>query len=221
MFLSSAIRIGHTDQKSTDIAENIIAAANHIASVIPRGKKNIKSLHLKTNESVALPIYTSLPDKPSSADATQLKANVSADEVGKNDVKSTLKEKKKEVEDSIEEEQELSTEKKTKTTLKRKKECKREISIDEMLAQDGKCNSKGKQNGSGNILKEVQEISTEKKTKTSAKRKKESKDEKAKIDETKKVNKKPKKMENIAKETLKRVKKKSIVRNKPKKPKII
>ena len=59
---NSAIKIGHTGQTESEITQNIMHAASVIAKKIPRGWNNIQSLHLKTSDSVALPMYNSLPD---------------------------------------------------------------------------------------------------------------------------------------------------------------
>ncbi|NXD91885.1 RL1D1 protein, partial [Chaetorhynchus papuensis] len=51
-------RIGHTGMKVDEILENIIAAAKVIDNKLPKKWKNVKTLHLKTLKSVALPIFT-------------------------------------------------------------------------------------------------------------------------------------------------------------------
>ncbi|NXJ90430.1 RL1D1 protein, partial [Corythaixoides concolor] len=51
-------RIGHTGMKADEIVDNVIAAAEVIAKKLPKNWKNVKILHLKTNKSVALPIFT-------------------------------------------------------------------------------------------------------------------------------------------------------------------
>ena len=40
----------------------MVAVASYIAKIVPRGWNNIQSIHMKTAESVALPLYNSLPD---------------------------------------------------------------------------------------------------------------------------------------------------------------
>ncbi|MEE6522365.1 hypothetical protein FKM82_020858 [Ascaphus truei] len=54
-----AIRVGHTGMKVDDIVENTIAVAGVIAEKLPMKWKNVKLLHLKTQSSVALPIFNS------------------------------------------------------------------------------------------------------------------------------------------------------------------
>jgi len=58
----SAIKVGHSGQSEEEVIENIESAMQYIAMIIPRGWQNIQSLHLKTSESVSLPLYNSLPD---------------------------------------------------------------------------------------------------------------------------------------------------------------
>lgn len=64
LFDFSAIKIGHTGLTEEEVSANILETARGIASIIPRGWKNIKSLNIKTSDSVSLPIYNSLPERP-------------------------------------------------------------------------------------------------------------------------------------------------------------
>ena len=58
----SAIRIAHTGMNSEEIVSNIMEGVSEIAKIIPRGWTNIQSLNIKSPNSIALPIHTSLPD---------------------------------------------------------------------------------------------------------------------------------------------------------------
>jgi len=60
-----AIKIGTTAQDPSQIFENLQTALPRIVEKIPRKWKNIQSLHVKTSDSISLPIYNSLPDEPS------------------------------------------------------------------------------------------------------------------------------------------------------------
>ncbi|KAK3754413.1 hypothetical protein QZH41_000782 [Actinostola sp. cb2023] len=60
----NAIRIGHTGQTADEVVSNIIEAAQGIAKIVPRGWNNIKSLDIKTSDSISLPIHNSLPERP-------------------------------------------------------------------------------------------------------------------------------------------------------------
>ncbi|XP_069590190.1 ribosomal L1 domain-containing protein 1 [Ranitomeya imitator] len=57
-----SIRVGHTGMKVEDIAENILAVSQVLAEKLPMKWKNVKVLHLKSQSSVALPIYASSLD---------------------------------------------------------------------------------------------------------------------------------------------------------------
>ncbi|KAF7243071.1 Ribosomal L1 domain-containing protein 1 [Varanus komodoensis] len=52
-------RIGHTGMEAHKIAENVVAAAKVMAVKAPQIWKSVKIFHLKTDKSVALPIFTS------------------------------------------------------------------------------------------------------------------------------------------------------------------
>ena len=58
------MRIGRLGQPAQHIAENILAGVKAIADRVPRGFRNFQSLQLKTVDSIALPIYNSLPPQP-------------------------------------------------------------------------------------------------------------------------------------------------------------
>ena len=58
------MRIGRLGQPAQHIAENILAGVKAVANKVPRGFRNFQSLHLKTVDSIALPIYNSLPPQP-------------------------------------------------------------------------------------------------------------------------------------------------------------
>ncbi|CAN2390840.1 ribosomal L1 [Pristimantis euphronides] len=57
-----AIRVGYTGMSVEHVAENVLAVAQVLAVKLPLKWKNVKVLHLKTQSSVALPIYTSALD---------------------------------------------------------------------------------------------------------------------------------------------------------------
>eukprot|EP01130_Rhizamoeba_saxonica_P006850 TRINITY_DN2744_c0_g1_i2.p1 TRINITY_DN2744_c0_g1~~TRINITY_DN2744_c0_g1_i2.p1 ORF type:complete len:147 (-),score=38.75 TRINITY_DN2744_c0_g1_i2:64-504(-) len=64
LYLSSGdclnVKVALTSMDEEQICENIIEAVGAIAKFIPRKWKNIKSLSIKTDESIALPIYNRL-----------------------------------------------------------------------------------------------------------------------------------------------------------------
>ncbi len=57
----SAVPIGRIDYPTTDVIENITLGMETIATIVPRGWQNIQSVHLKTPDSIALPIFNSAP----------------------------------------------------------------------------------------------------------------------------------------------------------------
>ncbi|KAF9434705.1 hypothetical protein BGZ76_007572 [Entomortierella beljakovae] len=59
----TAVKIGVTSQTAAEITANIEAAIPHIVAKIPRQWKNIQAINLKTNDSIALPIFNSLPNE--------------------------------------------------------------------------------------------------------------------------------------------------------------
>ena len=61
-FPCSAVRIAHTGMNSEEIIANILEGMTEITKIVPRGWTNIQSLNIKSSNSVALPIHTSLPD---------------------------------------------------------------------------------------------------------------------------------------------------------------
>eukprot|EP00741_Cyanophora_paradoxa_P024037 tig00021721_g23212.t1 len=57
----SAVKIARTGFSEAQIVENIMGAIDAIAEKVPKKWANIQALHLKTGDSLALPIYNSLP----------------------------------------------------------------------------------------------------------------------------------------------------------------
>lgn len=60
----SAVPVGHTGMPREHLIHNVRHALSVIVRKIPRGWKNIQSVHLKTTSSVALPLFNSLPAEP-------------------------------------------------------------------------------------------------------------------------------------------------------------
>ena len=63
----SAVRCARAAQSAEEVTANALAAAAGVAARIPKGWKGIRALYLKTNASVALPIYAALPDASEAA----------------------------------------------------------------------------------------------------------------------------------------------------------
>ncbi|KAL7218927.1 hypothetical protein ACSBR2_012070 [Camellia fascicularis] len=58
----SVVRIGKASMESGEIVENVIAAIDGVVEVFPKKWAGVRSFHLKFSDSVALPIYQTLPD---------------------------------------------------------------------------------------------------------------------------------------------------------------
>jgi ribosome biogenesis protein UTP30 len=59
--VTSSVKVGPTDFDVEMIVANIMAALKGVAEAVPKKWKNIQSIHLKTTNSIALPLYNSLP----------------------------------------------------------------------------------------------------------------------------------------------------------------
>lgn len=56
----SAIKIAKTTMTADEVVENIMAGVKAVVKHIPKGIKGIQAIHIKTDDSIALPIYNSL-----------------------------------------------------------------------------------------------------------------------------------------------------------------
>ena len=56
-----SVKVGRTDFTAKQVAENTMAAIRALVEKVPRKWRNIQSMHLKSTESIALPIYNALP----------------------------------------------------------------------------------------------------------------------------------------------------------------
>ncbi len=74
----SAVRVARAAQPAAEVAANCCAAAAGVAAAVPRGWSNIRAMYLKTSASVALPIYTALPDASEAAAPAALAAAAAA-----------------------------------------------------------------------------------------------------------------------------------------------
>ena len=55
------VKVGRTDQAVNEVAENIVAAVAAAAEKLPKQWEGIQGVHIKTSDSIALPIYSGLP----------------------------------------------------------------------------------------------------------------------------------------------------------------
>ncbi|KAL2930973.1 Ribosomal L1 domain-containing protein 1 [Bienertia sinuspersici] len=58
----SVIKVAKSSMNKDEIVENVIAAVNGVAQVVPKKWKNVRAFHLKFSESLALPIYQKVPE---------------------------------------------------------------------------------------------------------------------------------------------------------------
>jgi hypothetical protein len=56
------VKIANTGMTEEQIVANIVAGMRDIAKKLPRKWKSVQSIHLKTHDSVALPMYNALPE---------------------------------------------------------------------------------------------------------------------------------------------------------------
>merc|ERR1711997_327566 len=82
----SMVRIGNTSMKPNHLVDNILQATEILAKKYPGGWKNIRSIHLKTETSMSIPIHIS---------------NLSANDVGFVDTTAAIKPKKEVITDEL------------------------------------------------------------------------------------------------------------------------
>ena len=70
-----AVAVGRLNSDIEDVVSNIEAACKGLSSCIPGGWKRIQTVHMKTSNSIALPLYKSLPDNPNLITTTSHQVN--------------------------------------------------------------------------------------------------------------------------------------------------
>ncbi|KAJ0255515.1 Ribosomal protein L1p/L10e family [Hirschfeldia incana] len=58
----SVVKVGKLSMEGDEVVENVMATLNGVVEVLPGNWKYVRSLHLKLSESLALPVYQSVPD---------------------------------------------------------------------------------------------------------------------------------------------------------------
>ncbi|XP_027342471.1 ribosomal L1 domain-containing protein 1-like [Abrus precatorius] len=58
----SVVRVAKLRMERDEIVENVVAAIEGVAEVVPKKWENVRSFHVKLLESLALPIYQAVPD---------------------------------------------------------------------------------------------------------------------------------------------------------------
>eukprot|EP00940_MAST-03C_sp_MAST-3C-sp2_P000143 g143.t1 len=67
----STVRVGLTAMTSDQIVENIVTAMEGITGRVPKKWRGIRSLHIKTGNSVALPIYSARPEAEADSESVR------------------------------------------------------------------------------------------------------------------------------------------------------
>ncbi|KAK9924084.1 hypothetical protein M0R45_032472 [Rubus argutus] len=99
LFLStgtcSVVRVAKTSMSAEEIVENVVSAVNGIVEIVPGNWGGVRSLHLKLLESIALPVYQTLPDATLKIEGAKEGEKVveGVKEVVKSDSKDSKKEK--------------------------------------------------------------------------------------------------------------------------------
>ncbi|GAB2211570.1 hypothetical protein Drorol1_Dr00024889 [Drosera rotundifolia] len=57
----SVMKVGNVEMGVEEVVENVVAAVDGAVKVVPKGWGNVRSVHLKLAESLALPVYQALP----------------------------------------------------------------------------------------------------------------------------------------------------------------
>ncbi|ORX74684.1 ribosomal protein L1, partial [Linderina pennispora] len=120
---TSVVRVGSTEMTADQLAENIECAVEAIAARVPKGWKNVQSLHIKTGKSLALPIYNSLPEE---AEAIARIAGASAAKKAEAEAEDEDEESDEEVDASEENEEEEEEEEQMPAKKLRKSPLSRE-----------------------------------------------------------------------------------------------
>lgn len=61
LIVCSAVKVGRTDQTIDEVYDNLVQAVEAAAKFIEKKGEHVQSMHIKTTNSVALPIFVALP----------------------------------------------------------------------------------------------------------------------------------------------------------------
>ncbi|KAJ1733615.1 proteasome-interacting protein cic1 [Coemansia biformis] len=90
----NALKVGMTSMSASDLADNIVSAADMVAKCIPKGWDNIQSVGIKTGTSLTLPVYNALPNGATAiGDSGAVLEEVAQDEEGEGAKKRAKKQK--------------------------------------------------------------------------------------------------------------------------------
>ncbi|KAM3916670.1 ribosomal L1 domain-containing protein 1 [Leptodactylus fuscus] len=175
------VRVGHTAMKVEEIVENILKVSQVLAEKLPMKWTNVKVLHLKTQSSVALPIYNSSFDS-----LKELRMKVE-----KKKKKSPVKKSKPETADSEKDEDQLIEEKDPATEQNEPEDAEEEIP--QLVPIQGTSSSKKKKKTSFKEESKLDEKGSETEEKVHLSSTKKTKPKKRKMDESEETPSKPKK----------------------------
>jgi ribosome biogenesis protein UTP30 len=78
-----AVRVGHSAMALEEAVGNVVAAVDAAAACVPKKWKNVRALHVKSPESVALPLYSASGTGGDAEIDAKLKIDASEQEQGK------------------------------------------------------------------------------------------------------------------------------------------
>ncbi|KAF8369257.1 hypothetical protein HHK36_032732 [Tetracentron sinense] len=77
------LKVGRVSLGRDEIVANVVAAIDGVAEIVPKKWANVRSLHLKMSESLALPVYQSVPDMGLKIEGIKSKEENIEEELGK------------------------------------------------------------------------------------------------------------------------------------------
>ncbi|KAF7815738.1 ribosomal L1 domain-containing protein 1-like [Senna tora] len=91
------VKVAKVSMEEDEIVANVVAAINGIVEVVPKKWGNVRSFHLKMFDSLALPLYQTVPDLKLKIEGAKLEedAEKEAKDIAKNEAKKGLKVGKK------------------------------------------------------------------------------------------------------------------------------
>jgi len=94
---TSSLKVARISFSPEEIAKNVLACVEGILDAIPQRAANIQALSIKTNDSLALPIYNSLPEEMAFLKQAVSKTDQAADKADAkgNNAKEPLQKKRK------------------------------------------------------------------------------------------------------------------------------
>ncbi|KAI9332527.1 ribosomal protein L1p/L10e family-domain-containing protein [Obelidium mucronatum] len=104
--LCNSVKIGTTNQTQSQVIDNIFFALETIVARIPGKWPNVQSIHVKLSDSVALPLYNSLPEADIEMEDVSPKKKAAAAAVPKKEQQKAEKEEEREDEEENDDDEE-------------------------------------------------------------------------------------------------------------------